>query len=55
MTQGPTLPAPTWFVGCGNMGGAIIAGWRSAGIDLSSLRVGTTETGRSAMAAMAPQ
>jgi pyrroline-5-carboxylate reductase len=39
MTQGPTLPAPTWFVGCGNMGGAIIAGWRSAGIDLSRVVV----------------
>jgi len=35
MTQGPQLPAPTWFVGCGNMGGAIVEGWRSAGIDLS--------------------
>ena len=29
------LPSPTWFVGCGNMGQAILAGWRSAGIDLS--------------------
>ena len=35
LTQGPGLPAPTWFVGCGNMGGAIIDGWRAAGIDLS--------------------
>ena len=35
MTQGPQLPAPTWFVGCGNMGGAILEGWRGAGIDLS--------------------
>lgn len=34
MTQGPVLPSPTWFVGCGNMGSAIIAGWRAAGIDL---------------------
>lgn len=25
-----------WIVGCGNMGGAIVEGWRSAGIDLSS-------------------
>ncbi len=32
----PVLPVPTWFVGCGNMGGAIVEGWRSAGIDLSS-------------------
>jgi pyrroline-5-carboxylate reductase len=34
MSTGPQLPAPTWFVGCGNMGGAIVDGWRSAGIDL---------------------
>ena len=39
MTGGPQLPAPTWFVGCGNMGGAIVAGWRAAGVDLSSLVV----------------
>lgn len=36
MTNGPRLPVPTWFVGCGNMGGAIVEGWRSAGLDLSS-------------------
>lgn len=36
MTGAPQLPVPTWFVGCGNMGGAIAEGWRSAGIDLSS-------------------
>jgi len=36
MTSGPRLPVPTWFVGCGNMGGAIVAGWRTAGVDLSS-------------------
>ncbi|HET7817511.1 MAG TPA: pyrroline-5-carboxylate reductase dimerization domain-containing protein [Sphingomicrobium sp.] len=29
------LPTPTWFVGCGNMAGAMVEGWRSAGIDLS--------------------
>ena len=29
------IPSPTWFVGCGNMGGAIIDGWRVAGLDLS--------------------
>jgi len=34
-----TLPQPTWFVGCGNMGGAIIDGWRVAGIDLSPVTV----------------
>ena len=36
MTSGPRLPVPTWFVGCGNMGGAIVAGLRAAGVDLSS-------------------
>jgi len=39
MSQAPKLPAPTWFVGCGNMGSAIVDGWRTAGIDLSNLVV----------------
>lgn len=30
------LPSPTWFVGCGNMAGAMVDGWRAAGIDLSN-------------------
>jgi pyrroline-5-carboxylate reductase len=30
------LPVPTWFVGCGNMGRAMVEGWRSANVDLSS-------------------
>lgn len=30
------LPSPTWFVGCGNMAGAMIEGWRTAGVDLST-------------------
>src|SRR5687767_13956300 len=29
------LPSPTWFVGCGNMAGAMVAGWRTYGVDLS--------------------
>lgn len=29
-----TLP-PTWFVGCGNMAGAMVEGWRKAGLDVS--------------------
>ena len=37
MTEILQLPAPTWFVGAGNMGGSIIAGWRAAGLDLSPL------------------
>ena len=30
------LPSPTWFVGCGNMAGAMVEGWRGAGVDLSA-------------------
>ena len=26
------FPAPTWFVGCGNMAGAMVEGWRLAGL-----------------------
>jgi pyrroline-5-carboxylate reductase len=33
------LPNPTWFIGCGNMGGAIVNGWRAGGIDLSGVTV----------------
>jgi pyrroline-5-carboxylate reductase len=33
------LPRPTWFVGCGNMGGAVLEGWRSGGLDLGSVTV----------------
>ena len=29
------LPGTTWFVGCGNMAGAMVEGWRSAGVELS--------------------
>jgi pyrroline-5-carboxylate reductase len=39
MNDKPALPAPTWFVGCGNMGGAILEGWRGATIDLSGVTV----------------
>lgn len=33
------LPEPLWMAGCGNMGGAIVEGWRSAGFDLSRLTI----------------
>ena len=33
------LPSPTWFAGCGNMGGAILDGWRSGGLDLGAVTV----------------
>lgn len=29
------FPNPAWFVGCGNMAGAMVEGWRKAGVDLS--------------------
>ena len=37
MTKIVELPAPTWFVGCGNMGSAILEGWRAAQISLSNV------------------
>ncbi|HEX2802867.1 MAG TPA: pyrroline-5-carboxylate reductase [Sphingomicrobium sp.] len=30
------FPSPTWFVGCGNMGQAMVKGWQAAGADLSN-------------------
>lgn len=30
---------PTWLVGCGNMAGAMVAGWRAGGLDLSNVTV----------------
>ena len=39
MTDAPLLPQPTWFVGCGNMGNAIVDGWRLAGMSLSALTI----------------
>jgi pyrroline-5-carboxylate reductase len=37
--QAGLLPSPTWMIGCGNMGQAVLAGWQAAGVDLSSLIV----------------
>ena len=31
------LPAPMWIVGCGKMAGAMVEGWRRAGIDLAEV------------------
>src|SRR5438270_3267266 len=39
MTGTLQLPQPTWFVGCGNMGGAILDGWRGGGLDLGAVTV----------------
>jgi len=39
MTADPFLPGPMWMVGCGNMGGAMLTGWRAAGVDPAHLTV----------------
>jgi pyrroline-5-carboxylate reductase len=39
MSNGLELPQPTWFVGSGNMGGAILDGWRAGGVDLGGVTV----------------
>lgn len=39
MSDTLTIPDPTWFVGCGNMGGAILDGWRTGGLDLSTVTI----------------
>lgn len=39
MSEILAIPAPTWFVGCGNMGGAILDGWRMGELDLSPVTV----------------
>ncbi|HEX8655088.1 MAG TPA: pyrroline-5-carboxylate reductase [Allosphingosinicella sp.] len=35
----PLLPGPLWLVGCGNMAGAMLAGWRASGIDPAHVTV----------------
>lgn len=35
----PTFPVPTWLVGCGNMAGAMVSGWRAAEVDPSGVTV----------------
>ena len=37
--QTELLPSPSWMIGAGNMGGAVLAGWKGAGVDLASLTV----------------
>ena len=39
MSEILAIPAPTWFVGCGNMGGAILDGWRLGGLDLAPVTI----------------
>lgn len=33
------FPTPAWLVGCGNMTGAMVAGWKAAGVDFSGVVV----------------
>lgn len=33
------FPAPAWLVGCGNMAGAMVEGWRAGGVDFSRVTV----------------
>lgn len=33
------FPTPAWLVGCGNMAGAMVDGWRAAGYDFSGVTV----------------
>ena len=35
----PAFPAPAWLVGCGNMAGAMVEGWRLAGVDFGGVTV----------------
>ena len=35
----PAFPAPAWLVGCGNMAGAMVEGWRAAGVDFAQVTV----------------
>lgn len=35
----PPLPGPFWLIGCGNMAGAMLEGWMSAGMDPARVTV----------------
>ncbi|HEY6916463.1 MAG TPA: pyrroline-5-carboxylate reductase [Allosphingosinicella sp.] len=35
----PALPGPFWLVGCGNMAGAMLEGWMTAGMDPARITV----------------
>lgn len=39
MADLPAVPLPTWFVGCGNMGTAILKGWQASTIDISPVTI----------------
>ena len=35
----PSFPVPAWLVGCGNMAGAMVEGWRAAGVDFTGVTI----------------
>jgi pyrroline-5-carboxylate reductase len=35
----PSFPTPAWLVGCGNMAGAMVDGWRAGGFDFNGVTV----------------
>lgn|GEM_PF-223980 len=37
MSNHARFPVPAWLVGCGNMAGAMVEGWRRAAVDLSNV------------------
>jgi pyrroline-5-carboxylate reductase len=39
MTQQFSVPGPFWLIGCGNMAGAMLAGWLEAGLDPAAITV----------------
>ena len=39
MATDPLLPGPLWFVGCGNMGSAMLDGWIASGVDPAHVSV----------------
>lgn len=39
MPADPLLPGPLWFVGCGNMGSAMLDGWVASGVDPAHVSV----------------
>jgi pyrroline-5-carboxylate reductase len=39
MNEGQKFSQPTWMIGCGNMGQALVDGWRLADFDFTSLTI----------------
>ena len=39
MAETLQLPQRIWFIGCGNMGGALLDGWRAGGLDLGNVTI----------------